>query len=76
MALQGYAEHHCPCHRKVDARGAGAVVADDDCEGKRFLIERIESPNLPGLVLYTETMTAEVLEASLFPIRSQPVGAS
>jgi hypothetical protein len=65
-ALQDYfyADHHCPCHRKADARRAGAVT-DEECEGDRFKIARIECPKLPGLVLYSETMDSEELEATL-----------
>ena len=66
LTLQGYfySEHHCSCHRKSAALQAGANT-DEECEGNRFLIERIEAPNLPGLVLYSETMSLEELEASL-----------
>lgn len=65
-ALMGYFynEHTCPCHRKQDAASAGAVT-DDECEGDRFQIARIWDPNHPGLILYSETMTSEELEAAL-----------
>lgn len=65
-ALQGYFynDHHCPCHRKQDAEAAGAVT-DSECEGTRFQIVRIWAPAHPDLILYSETMTAEELEARL-----------
>ncbi len=59
-----YNDHHCPCHRKQDAAAAGAVT-DDECEGTRFLINRIWAPEFPDLILYSETMTDEELESKL-----------
>jgi hypothetical protein len=60
-----YSCHHCPCHRKQDAKAAGADVPDDECEGTRFLIHEIVAPALPRLVLYSETRTPEELEELL-----------
>lgn len=48
-----YEDHYCACHRKTDARRAGADT-DDECDGFRFQVLSVESPNLPGLTLYTE----------------------
>lgn len=77
-----YGSHHCPCHRKDYAREAGAVVeyteaekwADENggrdggyCSGDRFQIKSITCDGLPGLVLYSETMTEEELETILNP---------
>jgi hypothetical protein len=59
-----YGQHHCPCHRKQDAREAGAVT-DDECEGDRFQIRRIWDPAHPNLILYSETMDAAELEQLL-----------
>ncbi len=59
-----YRLHHCTCHRKHDARKAGADT-DRVCEGYRFAIERIEFPELSGLILYSETIPAEELEAMI-----------
>jgi hypothetical protein len=64
LQLYMYAHHHCPCHRKSAAAARGADT-DEECEGSRFLIERIETLTLPGLVLYSETMNADELEAKL-----------
>lgn len=59
-----YGSHHCQCHRKCDAKDQGADT-DEICDGERFVIARIESPTLPGLILYSETLTETELEASL-----------
>lgn len=59
-----YGSHHCPCHRKADADRAGAVT-DDACEGNRFQIERITAVDMPELILYSETWSAEDLEEKL-----------
>ena len=55
-----YGGHHCPCHRKADAKSAGVVVEDDSCEGNRFLIERI-TPVGSELILHSEIYDAETL---------------
>jgi hypothetical protein len=55
-----YGSHYCPCHRKQDAKGAGAIVENDECEGDRFLIESITCPDLPNLILYSETISEEL----------------
>lgn len=60
-----YGSHHCPCHRKQDAQEAGAVVEDEECEGKRFLIDKIWYPPLGELILWSETRTEEELEERL-----------
>lgn len=67
MSLHGYfyAEHYCPCNRKLDAQRSGAVVEDDECEGDRFRIRSITCPGLPGLVLYSETMDEGELMAGV-----------
>lgn len=57
-----YGSHHCPCHRKQDAKNAGAIVLDEECEGNRFLIDKIECENL---ILFSETRTQEELEKEL-----------
>lgn len=60
-----FLEHYCACHRKIDAAAAGADT-DEECEGERFVVKSITAPEwMPGLVLYSETMTAEELEATL-----------
>lgn len=59
-----YNDHHCPCHRKQDARAAGADT-DEECEGDRFPILRIWWPGLPNLILYSEVLTSEELEQHL-----------
>lgn len=59
-----YCQHHCPCHRKTDAKRAGADT-DEECEGNRFLIEKIVFPEWPELILFSETMDETDLEASL-----------
>lgn len=59
-----YAEHYCPCNRKLDAEGAD-IDTDEECAGERFKIARIEATNFPGLILYSETMSIEELEAHL-----------
>ncbi len=66
-SLQGYfyEEHHCPCHRKQDAAAWGAVVENDECEGKRFSIHEITTHDMPSLILMSETRTAEELEEIL-----------
>lgn len=59
-----YREHYCSCHRKADARSAGADT-DEECEGERFVVQSITAPeHLPGLVLYSETRTAKELETT------------
>ncbi len=60
-----YGSHHCPCHRKHEAQRAGAVVEDSECEGKRFLIKQLVCEWWPELILYSETLGEEELEASL-----------
>jgi hypothetical protein len=65
-----YAMHHCPCHRKNDARHQGGVdVTDEECEGDRFPIARIVSVDVPDLILYSETLTEEQLEAALLLLK-------
>lgn len=64
LQLYMYEDHFCACHRKIAAGAAGADT-DEECEGERFKVERIEAPDLPGLVLYSETMTADELERLL-----------
>ena len=59
-----YGSHHCPCHRKADAKLAGAIVDDDECEGNRFLIERI-TPLNSNLILVSEVYSLEELEEML-----------
>lgn len=60
-----YGSHHCPCHRKSDARKAGAIIENDECEGNRFLIHSITCDKAPGLNLYSEVFTEEQLEKML-----------
>lgn len=55
-----YGSHHCPCHRKTDARLAGAIT-DEECEGNRFLIERV-TPLDSNLILISEVYSLEELE--------------
>lgn len=57
-----YGSHYCSCHRKTDARNAGAIVKNEDCEGNRFLIQSIMYQDL---ILCSETMSIEELEAKL-----------
>lgn len=59
-----YGCHCCPCHMKHYAASAGAET-DDECEGDRFVFRSITYEGLPGLILYSETMTAEELEKTL-----------
>lgn len=59
-----YFHHHCPCHRKCDAKDLGADT-DEECEGDRFLIQSITCENFPKLVLYSETIGEEELEELL-----------
>lgn len=50
-----YSSHHCPCHRKQDAKSLGAVVDPELlCEGDRFVIERITPLDQPDLILLSE----------------------
>jgi hypothetical protein len=67
IGLQGYfyAEHYCPCHRKDYASDAGAIIENDECEGRRFLVRSITCEKLPDLILYSETMSEDELEALL-----------
>ncbi len=61
-----YGSHHCPCHRKHDARAEGAVVEEDlECEGDRFQIHKITCDKYPNLVLLSETMTFDELQNAL-----------
>jgi hypothetical protein len=71
MSLHGYfyAEHYCPCNRKLDAQRLGAVVLDEECEGDRFRIRSITHPGLPGLVLYSETVREDELTAVMVVAR-------
>ncbi len=60
-----FLEHYCACHRKIDALDAGADT-DEECEGERFLVRSITAPaHLPGLILYSETLTLDELNISL-----------
>jgi hypothetical protein len=68
-----YGSHHCPCHRKDDARRAGAAVKDDECEGNRFRIKEITCAELPGLILYSETIPVHELEESLTRTQGEAV---
>jgi hypothetical protein len=72
LSLQSYfyACHHCPCHRKQDAREQCGVETDDVCEGNRFAIERIAPLDQRDLILYSETVTVEELEELLKQHRS------
>lgn len=58
-----YGSHHCACHRKQDARESGIEV-DEECEGRRFLIQSITVPN-SSLILCSETYSEEQLLALL-----------
>lgn len=58
-----YGSHHCECHRKADAKRAGADT-DDKCEGNRFLIERI-TPLDSDLILVSEVYSPDELEEML-----------
>ncbi len=60
-----YACHHCPCHRKQDVREQCKVDVDDECEGNRFLIERVTPVNQPDLILYSEMYDDAALDALL-----------
>jgi hypothetical protein len=65
LHIYTYQEHYCACHRKSDAEAAGAGT-DDECEGERFAVRSITAPeHLPGVVLYSETLTAEELTPKL-----------
>jgi hypothetical protein len=56
-----FLEHYCACHRKCDARDAGADT-DEECEGERFVVKSITCPTRTGgLVLYSETDDANTL---------------
>jgi hypothetical protein len=57
-----YGSYHCACHRKHDAQKVGAIVENDECEGKRFLIYSITCDKLPDLNLYSEVLTEDELE--------------
>lgn len=63
-----YGSHLCDCHRKT-ATWCQYPGQEDSCEGTRdnWMIESIVLANMkgPGLILYSETMTLEELEASL-----------
>lgn len=50
--------------RKRDAKNLGITVPNMDCEGNRFQISRICVPG-QDLILYSETLTIEALEAEL-----------
>lgn len=58
-----YESHYCPCHRKTDAKRAGAKT-DDECNGNRFRIEKI-TPINSNLILMSETYNLEKLEGML-----------
>jgi len=58
-----YEDHYCSCHRKADARKAGADT-DDECDGYRFRVLSVESPSLPGLTLYTEMPPRNMVPAT------------
>lgn len=54
----------CACRRK--ALVAGQIPGLDlDCEGDRFLIERVVDVNRPELILYSEVYDEETLAAAL-----------
>jgi hypothetical protein len=67
-----YGMHHCPCHRKQDARDQCGVDVDDACEGNRFVIERITPLDRRDLILYSETATEDELEQALELHRQAP----
>jgi len=71
LSLQAYfyGSHHCPCHRKQDAEAAGAAT-DLTCDGNRFRISRICVPG-EDLILYSETMEQETLEAELTGVQAK-----
>jgi hypothetical protein len=60
-----YGSHHCPCHRKADAKRAGAIVEDNECEGNRFLIHSITHDKVPDVILYSEVFDEDGLEEML-----------
>lgn len=64
LQLYFYDSHYCPCHRKNDAKRCGANT-DEECEGNRFLIEKIGPKDQSNLILYSEIMTLEELEENL-----------
>ena len=66
-----YGQHHCPCHRKQDVSELGADT-DDECEGDRFPIVKIFAPAHPELILYSETMEREELDALVEATRNEP----
>lgn len=50
------ADHYCSCNRKADA-GRGGAITDDECDGRRFLVKSVKTPDWPNkLILYTETL--------------------
>lgn len=60
-----YGSKLCPCNIKMGAKQAGAIVEDDECEGKRFQIQSIVFDDHPDLILYSETYDMEQLESIL-----------
>jgi hypothetical protein len=64
--VQGYfyGSHHCPCHRKNDAIHQVGIDTDEECEGDRFLIDRLVVVDT-DLILLSETRTVEQLEETL-----------
>lgn len=66
MSLQAYmyAGHFCTCHRAAALERHG-VETDGECEGTRFVVERVTPEGRPNLVLYSETLDVEELERML-----------
>lgn len=62
-----YSDHTCQCHRHTAACFAGLAESDVDfeCGGDRFWIQAVTYDKLPGVILYSETMTSEELEVRL-----------
>lgn len=67
-----YQNHCCSCHRKQYAECSGLwdgeeelANEDDLCTGHRFKFVQITSPLLPDLILYSETMSEDELNARL-----------
>jgi len=60
-----YGSKLCQCNKKMGAEQAGAIVPNDECEGDRFQIKSITFDCASELILYSEILDQDELEAEL-----------
>jgi hypothetical protein len=51
-----YAEHWCGCHRWSSIGSDADIEDDNDCPSGRFFVTSLTHPNLPGVVLFSESI--------------------